>query len=1114
MTMDPKTDLASIVAGAAELSPDERRAYLDLHCPDDATRKTAERALAETVDPSSARALEREKTVTVDSGSRPAAGAPGRIPKRIGKYDVLRILGTGGMGAVYLARQERPARDVALKLIRPDLAAAQVLRRFELEAEVLGRLHHPGIAQIYEAGTHESEFGSQPFFAMELVQGARLTVFARQKKLSVRQKLELFVRVCDAVHHAHQKGVVHRDLKPGNILVTDDGQPKVLDFGVARATDSDAQVTVQTDVGQLLGTIPYMSPEQVGGDPAEIDIRSDVYALGVVLYELLSDRLPYEVMQNSVYEAVRTIREQEPTRLRTINTALRGDVDTIVAKALEKEKDRRYQAASALAADIRRFLGDEPIVARPASTFYQLGKFAKRNKGLVAGIAAAFVVLVAGTVVSTTFAFKENAQRLEAEQARENLESLSQFQADMIRSIDPYVMGGAMVGELRRQVEQSARDRGGSDADVTSALQAFDQSVSRINHTDTARAVLDAIILSPASEQAATIYKDQPLIEARLHHAFAVTYRSQGMFEKGLAESLRATELMIKDRGPDSREALRAQSLASIQLWELGRYAESRAMLDEVLPVMKEKFGPEDIDTLSAEMCLANLHLAEGRPIEARNILDRIYPPLERIDPYAAPTLGVIANLAAANVQLQNYTAAAKYHKMAYDRTLEKLGPLSRHTLTSQVHLAQAYAKLNRRSEAISLTEDALEILEAQYGETDFSTLEALVNLADLYRDESRYAEAEPMAKRVLERREQMLGPDHPKTLEAYDTFGRILSLLDRHAEAEPVFREVLDRSRRALGDEAPATLDRLTNLAVLAWYQGDLEVARTLFEECYEVTKRVHGPRSPEAALTMDNLAVLYRRLGRVDEAEALLLSALEISLKRRGENALKTLNIRTSLVAVQFSRGNFQQAYEMYVELLPRLQEHLGVDHRITHETMYNMGLTLRRLGRDQEAIPILESLVEARTRTVGRAHRGTLTPLWELGLIYFDASNIDKARPIIEEVIALRKQMADAPDSNPDLMIAAARTLVDCPIEELADPEAALLYATRANEQTGHSDPEFLGVLAAAHFKTGDVSAAIETQQRALDAIPQSSPNRAEFEQALDEYQSARSAVESTG
>jgi transcriptional regulator with AAA-type ATPase domain len=347
----------------------------------------------------------------------------------IGRYRILRLVGEGGMGAVYEAEQDHLRRTVALKIIKPGLASPELLRRFEQESQALGRLQHPGIARIYDAGTADTGFGPQPYFAMELIRGCTLGDYVRERNLNVPEKLELVAKVADAVHHAHQRGLIHRDLKPANILVDDTGQPKVLDFGVARVTDRGAPSTVQTDVGQIVGTLAYISPEQVLGDPLEIDTRSDVYALGVMLYELLAGRQPYNI-GTMLHEAIQVIREEDPVRLSVVDRSYRGDIEIIAAKALEKDKGRRYASAAELASDIRRYLKDEPIVARPPSTSYQLQKFARRHKAMVLGIAAVFAVLIAGVVVSTW----EASRARRAEQLKNRLNAEKVYLQEEIRS--------------------------------------------------------------------------------------------------------------------------------------------------------------------------------------------------------------------------------------------------------------------------------------------------------------------------------------------------------------------------------------------------------------------------------------------------------------------------------------------------------------------------------------------------------------------------------------------------------------------------------------------------------------------------------------------------------
>jgi serine/threonine-protein kinase RIO1 len=297
-------------------------------------------------------------------------------PLRIGHYHVRRVISSGGMGTVYEALQEHPRRTVAVKVMSPGVVSRSALGRFEHESQILARLRHPNIAQVVEAGMHREGGAVVPYFVMEYIPSPRsITEYAREHHLGIRQKLELFAKVCDAVQHGHEKGVIHRDLKPGNILVDAEGVPKVIDFGVARATDSDLAITtLQTDVGQLIGTLQYMSPEQVEADPHAIDARSDVYALGVVLYELLCGRLPYDVSGVPMLEAARIIKQDPPTRLSTIDAKLRGDLETIVLTALAKDRTRRYRTAAELGQDLERYLHDEPILARRPTVHYLLGR--------------------------------------------------------------------------------------------------------------------------------------------------------------------------------------------------------------------------------------------------------------------------------------------------------------------------------------------------------------------------------------------------------------------------------------------------------------------------------------------------------------------------------------------------------------------------------------------------------------------------------------------------------------------------------------------------------------------------------------------------------------------
>ncbi|MCP3903937.1 MAG: serine/threonine protein kinase [Planctomycetes bacterium] len=382
--------VAELFRQSAGIEPAERARFLAGACGDDGDLRAQVQAL---LDADEAVPSYLSDDALAAGAQRRAVGALDEpvAPASIGGYSIHEVIGRGGMGVVYRAEQTDPMREVALKVIRPGVMDAGMRRRFRHEAKVLSRLDHPGIARIYEAGVDSTAGVDQSYLAMELVHGRSLTEYAQARTLDLRSRLDLVARVCDAVQHAHQRGVIHRDLKPGNVLVDEQDRPRLVDFGVARTIGADTlATTMATRPGQLVGTLPYMSPEQLGADPDDVDTRSDVYALGIVLYELMTERRPHELEDVSIYEAVRIVRERAVPKLGTLDRRFRGDVETIVARATDPDRDRRYQSAAELAGDIRLHLEGRPITARRDATLYVAMKHARRH---AKSLTVAFVVL-------------------------------------------------------------------------------------------------------------------------------------------------------------------------------------------------------------------------------------------------------------------------------------------------------------------------------------------------------------------------------------------------------------------------------------------------------------------------------------------------------------------------------------------------------------------------------------------------------------------------------------------------------------------------------------------------------------------------------------------------
>jgi len=771
---------------------------------------------------------------TSDGGATVSAAPAGYappLPASIGSYRILRLLGEGGMGAVYEAEQDQPRRRVALKVIRAAWASPELLRRFEQESQALGRLHHPGIAQIYEAGSADTGFGLQPFFAMELIQGKPLVEYADVNQLDTRQRLALMIQVCEAVQHAHQRGIIHRDLKPGNILVDESGQPKILDFGIARVTDMDAEATRQTDLGQLLGTLAYMSPEQVLADPLAIDTRSDVYALGVILYELLTGKMPYE-LSRVLHEAVRTIQQVDPAQLSMVNRVYRGDIETIVAKALEKDKNRRYASPAELAADIRRYLDDQPITAKPATTSYQLQKFARRHKGLVAGIAAVVLVLLLGMVATTW----------EAVQARR--------QSQIAEAVDDFLQN-----DLLAQASAYHQSKADPDLKVRTALDRAAQNI-------------------PGK------FEKQPQVEAAIRSTIGNTYSDLGLYPEARKQLEQALDLDRRTLGPANPKTL--QTMLSLEKTEesQGQYAEAEQLGQQLLQTSQRVLGPEHPNTLKAMNRLTSVYDDEGKDLQAEPLAEQALAVSRRVLGDEAPgTVASMHFLGIIEYDLGKYARAETLFSKTLEIRRRVLAPEHPDTLASMDNLTSALASEGKYAQATALDNQIVQIRRRVLGPEHPDTLSSMSNLALDYESEGKYQQAEKLDSQTLELQRRVLGAEHPATLRSMHNLANDYRDEDNKPQAQALDSQLLEIRRRVLGPENPDTLWSMSNLALDYRDEGKFVQAEALDSQTLQLRRRVLGANELNTLLSVSQLGRDEAALGNYAQAEALYRKALAMN-------------------------------------------------------------------------------------------------------------------------------------------------------------------------------------------------------------------------------------------
>jgi serine/threonine protein kinase len=815
-------------------SHETREAYLQQICGDKMAVGQRVRALLKAYDESSS-FLESPAVPSIATLGAPIAEKPGTI---IGPYKLMEQIGEGGMGLVFVAEQLEPVRRrVALKLIKPGMDSRQVIARFEGERQALALMDHPNIAKIFDGGTTAS---SRPYFVMELVKGVPITDYCDDNRLTTRGRLKLFGDVCAAVQHAHQKGIIHRDIKPSNVLVVShDGTPvvKAIDFGVAKAVGKQlGDKTVYTQFAQMVGTPLYMSPEQAGQSGLDVDTRTDIYALGVLLYELLTGTTPFEkerLHQAGYDEMRRIIREEEPpkpsTRISTLGQAgstvsaqrqsdpkqlcklVRGELDWIVMKALDKDRNRRYESASALAADVQRYLDDLPVQASPPSAIYRLGKGLRRHKA--AAIAACVILLsLVGGIVGTSWGLVKAEDARQAEEKRADGERQAKEEAQAREAETK-----AVLEFVEKRVFAAARPEGLDGG---------------LGHDVTLRRAIEAALPFIAKS-----FTNEPLIEARLRQTVGISFLDLGEAQIAAEQFEAARALYAKHRGPDHPDTLASMHNLARCFGALGRHTDALKLNEDTLALRKAKLGLDHPDTLWSMNNLANSFGSLGRHIEALELNEKTLALRKvRLGPDHPDTLVSISQLASCFDALGRRTDALKLREETLALSKVKLGADHPFTLGCMHNLAISYCEFLRYTEALKLDEETLALMKAKLGPDHPSTLLSMNNLVIRYLHLGQGAAVLKLSKETLALTKAKLGIDHPYTFRSMDILANVFDAIGQKTDAIKLREEALPLMKAKLGldhretfycmlDLAESYLDLRRPAAALALYRKIIDL-------------------------------------------------------------------------------------------------------------------------------------------------------------------------------------------------------------------------------------------------------------------------------------------------
>ena len=843
-------------------------------------------------------------------------------------YRVLRKLGEGGMGEVWEAQQLSPIRRrVALKVIKQGMDTKQTIGRFQSERQALALMDHPNIARVYDAGATE---GGRPYFAMEYVDGIPITDFCELRRLDLEQRLRLFMTVCDGVQHAHQKGIIHRDLKPSNLLVKiqqDQWVVKIIDFGIAKATSQRlTDTTFYTQLGAWVGTPEYMSPEQAEMTGLDVDTRTDVYSLGVLLYELLTGARAFdatEAMKIGLDEIRRRIREDDPlkpssrvevlereTRSQSdapttssldhsvLKRQLRGDLDWIVMKALEKDRTRRYGSPAELAADIGRYLADEPVTAGPPGTAYRTRKFVRRHRFAVIAATFALGALVVGTVGASVGLLRARASEERAKQEAETAERVSQLLIDLFEISDPSEARGTSV----------------------TAREILDTGAARIGQQ----------------------LQEEPLVRASLLSTIGNVYRQLGLYDQAepmLEDALETRERLLPAGDPDIADSL--VDLAELSIRQ-GRFAEAEVNYKRALDLQRAAFGENSLAEAATLNGLGWLYRRQDRVSEAEPLFEKALEVREA-------TLG----------PLHPDTAT----------TLDNLGTIRRH---------QA-----RLDEAESLFTRALASREATLGPDHPDVALTLNRLGMIEYERGNMTQARWYFERALDIRERVLGEDHPDVARTLQPLSGTYVRQGRFAEGLEIFERALALQEAALGPDHPEVGQTLEVMAGNLRNLGQFDLAEQYMLRGLSILERAWGPVHSLVATAVSNLGTLYRRQGRFRDAEPYLRRSLEIQREIFGAEHPRTAQSFAHLGDLYQDSGDFQRAEEYHLRALAVRETH--ADGQALAATLASLGRLYVDSGRLDEAEKALEQALALKRESMGSGHPGLAITLTDLGVYY---------------------------------------------------------------------------------------------------------------------------------